>query len=145
MKNRPGNKKGFIPEKAKPFQFKPGVSGNPSGRPKNPIPKALRDMSEKGVQEIISAVCSGNLDQLQEIIESPKTPALQVGYAKALVRAIKEGNVEIIERLLERVIGKVPDYLNLTSKNLNLNVPVAQVSVSKEEIRAEMKRLMEDV
>jgi len=122
-------------------QFKPGVSGNPSGRPKNPIPKALRDMSEKGVQEVIAAVCAGNLDQLQEIIESPETPALQVGYAKALVRAIKEGDVEIIERLLQRVIGKVPDYLNVQSTNLNANLNAV---VPEEKVRAAMKKLQEE-
>ena len=116
----------------KRFQFKPGQSGNPDGGKKHdPIKKVLKNLTIETYREVIEAVLTGNLENLKEMIENPKTSVLQVGIAKAIVRAVKEGDYEIIERIAERIVGKIPDELNLhsTNKNFNANakVPVARV------------------
>ncbi len=107
----------------KAYQFKKGVSGNPEGaRAHNPVTKALKNLTIETYREVIEAVCTGNLANLRVIIEDPNTSALQVGVAKAFVNAISSGDYAVIERIAERIVGKIPDELNVVSKNLNANV-----------------------
>lgn len=103
-------------------QFKPGKSGNPEGaRKHNPIAKALKNLTIQSYREVIEAVCTGNVAFLQDMVNDPKTSALQVGVAAAVIKAIKVGDYATIERIAERIVGKIPDELNLNSTNTNLN------------------------
>lgn len=128
------------PEK---YQFKPGKSGNPEGaRKHNPITRALKNLTIETYREVIEAVCSGNLDALKDMIRDPKTSALQVGVATAFVKAIKSGDYGVIERIAERIVGKIPDELNVNSKNLNANLNAA---IDPEKVKAALAKLESDV
>lgn len=103
-------------------QFKPGKSGNPEGaRKHNPIRKALKNLTVESYREVIEAVCTGNVAHLQDMVKDPKTSALQVGVAAAVIKAIQVGDYTTIERIAERIVGKIPDELNVKSSNTNLN------------------------
>lgn len=128
-----------LPEKMKAHQFKPGQSGNPKGRlPLNPIQKALRELTIKSYREVIEQVCTGNIDNLRAMIENPKTSALQVGVAKAFVKAINDGDYGVIERIAERIVGKIPDELNVNSKNMNANL---NASIDPVKLKAALAKL----
>lgn len=106
----------------KVHQFKPGQSGNPEGgRAHNPIRRALRNLTVESYREVINLVCTGNPDALRELIEDPKTSALQVGVGIAFLKAMKAGDYATIERIVERIVGKIPDELNVNSNNRNVN------------------------
>lgn len=127
----------------KKHQFKKGQSGNPEGaRKHNPITKALKNLTVESYREIIEAVCTGNLAQLKVIIEDEKTSALQVGIAKAFVNAIQKGDYIVIERIAERIVGKIPDELNVVSKNLNASV---EAKIDPAKLKAAMAKLEIDV
>lgn len=107
----------------KPHQFKPGQSGNPEGsRRHNPIKKALAKLTVDTYREVIEMVLTGNIDNLRAMIKDEKTSAIQVGIATAFVKAIESGDYGVIERIAERIVGKIPDELNVNSKNLNVGV-----------------------
>ncbi len=136
-------KKRTLPVKAEPYKFKPGVSGNPNGRPPlNPIQRALKELTVETYRKVIEAVCTGNIDNLKEMVENPKTSALQVGVATAFMKALKAGDYATIERIAERIVGKIPDELNVTSKNLNANLNTA---IDKEKMKAALAQLEKDV
>lgn len=121
-----------LTEKMKANKWKPGQSGNPNGRPKlNPIQRALKELTVQTYREVIEAVLSGNLDNLQAMAENPKTSALQVGIAKAFANAIKAGDYAVIERIAERIVGKIPDELNVNALNTNLHG-----TIDKEKLKA---------
>ncbi len=104
------------------YRFKKGVSGNPKGRP--PITaefRALRELTLESYRGVIEKVLSGNPRALEIMIADPATPAIQVGIAQAVVNAIKEGDYSVIERIAERIIGKIPDELNVKAQTLNAN------------------------
>lgn len=123
--------------------FKPGQSGNPEGaRKHNPIAKALKNLTVESYREIIKAVCTGNVAHLQKMAEDPKMSALQVGVATALGKAIKNGDVEVIERLVSRIVGKIPDELNVNATNVNLN---AEIDVPPEKVKAAIAKVMGDI
>lgn len=130
-------------------KFKKGQSGNPAGRPKgshNIIRQALRELTVESYREVIETVLKGNRAALQDIIDHPDTSVLQVGVAKAFMKAMKAGDYAVIERIAERIVGKIPDEINVVSKNLNANVSLpTESAVTKEEIEKAYRDLDKEV
>lgn len=135
-----------MPRKPPPkqYQFKPGVSGNPEGariRKPDPIGKALKNLTIESFRKVVEAVCTGNIDNLKAMVADPNNSALQVGVARAFLKALKNGDYGTIERIAERIIGKIPDELNVNSHvNANLNV-----EIKKEKVRAIIAELESEV
>ncbi len=124
-------------------RFKKGVSGNPDGaRKHNPAIRALKQLTLDTYREVIELVLTGNLTDLKAMAENPKTPAIQVGIASALMKAIKDGDHGVIERLAERIVGKIPDEVNVTSKNLNANL---NAPIDREMLKAALAKLESEV
>lgn len=132
-----------LPKAAEPYMFKKGKSGNPEGaRAHNPITKALKNLTIETYREVIEAVCTGNVANLKRMVEDPRTPALQVGVATAFMKAIKSGDYAVIERIAERIVGKIPDELKVTSQNVNANL---NASIDKQKLKAALEQLEKDV
>lgn len=124
-------------------QFKPGQSGNPKGRPPlSPIQRALKNLTIESYREVIEAVCTGNIDNLKQMVEDPKTSALQVGVARAFMKAIQAGDYAVIERIAERIVGKIPDELKVSSSNINANL---NATIDKQKLKAALEQLEKDV
>lgn len=122
------------------FMWKPGQSGNPAGRPPNPIPRALKELTVESYRKVIEAVCTGNLDNLRMMIDDPGTSALQVGIATSVLNAVVAGDYSVIERIAERIIGKIPEELKVSSINANVNAVV-----DREKLRAIIDVLQNDI
>lgn len=127
----------------KPHQFKPGQTGNPDGgRRHDPIKRALKNITQKSLRRVLKAILKGNLANLEAIAEDPKSSVLEVGVASAAARAVREGDYGIIERLIERIVGKIPDEVNLNSRNLNIS---AKAKLTKEEAKRYILELESEV
>lgn len=88
--------------------FKPGQSGNPSGRPPAPADiKEVRNLNKFEVERIISKVLHCTQAELKLILEDEETPALELAVCRVLVMAIKEGDYRRLELLLARAVGPV--------------------------------------
>lgn len=137
-------KKRTLPKAAEPYKFKPGVSGNPKGRIPNPIPKALRELTIDSYRNVIEAVCTGNMDHVKSMLTDPKVSALQAGVASAVLTAIRNGDYSVIERIAERIVGKIPEVLRVdsTSQNMNLNL---NAGVSEDKLRLALAKFREEI
>lgn len=127
------------PEKTR---WKKGQSGNPEGaRKHHPALKALKNLTLDTYRDVIEAVCSGNISLLATMAkgDDPKMSALQVGVARAFYAAIQKGDYEVIERIAQRIVGKIPDELNVVSKNLNANVETKPID--RKEVRDVIAKL----
>lgn len=133
-----GNKK-----PPKHAQFKKGQSGNPEGgRRHNPIRQALGQLTVKTYREVIELVLTGNVSDLTAMILDPKTPAIQVGVATAFKMAIQTGDYGVIERIAERIVGKIPDELNVSSLNFNANL---HANIDNDKVKAALALLEKEI
>lgn len=100
--------------KGKPFV--PGVSGNPNGRPKTPddLKEALK-MTRVEFQQLLVKYLAYDLYQLAEKQKDPRTTALDRIVISVITNAIKKGDQQRLDFLMNRIIGKVRDEIDHTS------------------------------
>lgn len=121
-------------------RFKPGQVANPLGaNAHNPLLKALRKLTVKTFQEVVELTLTSNLEGLQKIAKDPKSTSLQVGVATSMLRAIKNGDYSVIERIAERIIGKLPDRVIVDS------LGQVNLKIEKDQIKEAVKALEDDV
>lgn len=99
------------PDSIVPFQFKPGQSGNPNGRPKK-----LPDI-DKLMMEALG-------DQGEEAL----------AIIQALIIKAKKGDVRAAEVLLDRAFGKAKQEMN-ADINHNFQRMIVHVINSREELQ----------
>lgn len=111
------SKRGKHPaSKANLQMWKPGQSGNPEGgRAHDPTTKIMRKLTTEYFKDCIDAAVNGNLSDLVKIAEDPNTPVIKVGIAKCLADAVTKGNWDLLEKIIARLVGKVPDQVDVTS------------------------------
>ncbi len=63
-------------------------------------------MTHDELEEIFSAIAWGSVDDVKRITKSKTHTALQVGLAKALLRASSLGDVRALDLILNRMVGK---------------------------------------
>jgi hypothetical protein len=90
----------------KPWQ--PGQSGNPGGRPKLPeVLRGIASLSQSEVCKLVSKYARMTRDELQQAIQAPSTPVLEMAIASIFAQSIKQGDYTRLSFLLDRAIGKV--------------------------------------
>lgn len=95
----------------KPHQFKPGVSGNPGGKPKAKI-------TINTIREIIERLSLLSRDELEKVIASGDTPVIELQLAAVMNKALKTGDYTGLAFILDRAVGKVTEV----RENLNHDV-----------------------
>lgn len=124
--------KGQVPKHA----FKKGQSGNPSGRPKLPADILEgRKLNQIEVARILNRFSNYTLIQLKEILESPESTTLELAIGKIMAEGIKTGDQSRINFILDRMIGKVPDKIELSGEVKN------EITVKKESVEDRIKQL----
>jgi hypothetical protein len=88
-------------------QFKKGNNANPRGAgAHDPIKRELKRITNAVYTEIIECALKENIVGLEKIAKDPATPAMQVGIARALGRAISKGDWSILNSIVERLVGR---------------------------------------
>lgn len=100
-------------EHLKPYQFKPGQSGNPAGRPPE-APAALKNYTKKEIAEVLCRMMKMTVDELVRFSKHPEATALEVIISSVIRECMKKGDFWALDKMLERVIGKVPLKQELT-------------------------------
>ncbi len=121
---------------------KKGEKGhNPIGaRAHNPALRALKKLTIETYREVIELALTSNRQALYELAEHPDTPAVQVGVARAMMKAIDHGDFSLVEQLAIRIVGKVPEVVNINSNNqTSLDV------VDRTRMRVAMKEIESEV
>lgn len=89
--------------------YKPGQSGNPSGKPAGLLTKDQ-------VSSVMGKFSHSTREQLQAVITNPKSTMLEIMVASVMARAAKDGDPNRMEFLLQRTIGKVQDLSQIELK-----------------------------
>jgi len=97
--------------------FKPGQSGNPSGRPK--MPKELKEaktLNQIQVAQLLNKFTHMTAKQLEERFNDPNATTMELMICKIVHQAIKTGDQARMNFLLDRMVGKVADNVNFEGK-----------------------------
>ena len=97
-------------ERLKPHQFKPGQSGNPSGKP--PLPPAMiqaRKHNQKKVAELLNSLVNMTDAELEKAAGSD-SPQLEQMVGAAFKKA-KQGEYSALNFILDRLIGRVTEKI----------------------------------
>lgn len=94
----------------KPYQFKVGQVANPTGRPKLTDSELLMRENFKKSFEMLG---TKTMEEIRNIAEDPKQPAVYAMQAKALYWFYKNGNPAIYREILDRTIGPLPRQVDL--------------------------------
>lgn len=116
-----------LPPQFEARKFKKGQSGNPNGRPKiDPHIKAMRQLTAEEFAEIANLIIKGSIAELRAIAKDEKQSALRVMIAAVAVKTIQKGDMVALDVLLNRMVGKVKEQLQLTTEgtvSVNLTMP----------------------
>lgn len=102
-----------------PHQFKKGKSGNPlGGKLHDPEIKILKRLSKEELKEVGNLVLQNDMKALQAI-GKPDSGAsvLKMMVAAVAVRVVQKGDMQALDILLNRLIGKVKDEVEHTGPN----------------------------
>jgi len=94
-------------EHLEPYEFKPGQSGNPNGRPLkiHTILKAS-GYTLDDIREAFKDIGWHDADKAQEIIDNEKSPLILKVVARAFLKGAEKGDFRYISEILQHVIGK---------------------------------------
>lgn len=126
-------------------KYKKGQSGNPNGRPKKTITQILELFSEQGhklptaaeIRDTYLFIAIMSEEELKSIVQNKEQPMLMRICAQNILS--KKG-FEIIERMLDRAIGKAVQKTELSGnegKPIEVNYDLSKLTVD------ELKQLRE--
>jgi hypothetical protein len=91
-------------------KFKPGVSGNPKGRPPEPAElRAIKNLTKAQLLEVLGMVTTMTLGQLEELANSKEATVLQSMVCGLAIQVMKKGDAHAFDVLMNRALGKVSD------------------------------------
>jgi hypothetical protein len=113
--------------------FDKGQSGNPNGRPRKLISETINELKAEGVVETstteIKAVylmlINLTIPELEQRVKDGKQSALVRIVGKAI---LSNKGYEIIEKMLDRAIGKAENKIDHTTKGESLNIPILNIN-----------------
>ena len=95
--------------------FKPGQSGNPSGRPGLPAEvKEAKKLNRVEVEAAIAKYVRATKQEIEAVHMNPLSTAADQVICSVLLKAIEHGDEKRLDFILNRTIGKVPDKLDAT-------------------------------
>lgn len=110
-------------------RIKKGEVRNPLGaRAHDPFKRRLKHLTTEELRDVACLVINGNIEELKAIAKDPATSALKVWLCSVALKGIARGDVHSLDKLLERLIGKVPQAVNVGDPNGN-PLPPAEVHV----------------
>lgn len=125
----------------KPFHFKPGQSGNPEGGKKhNPGLRKLKKLQTESYVDLIELVAFKSKADVMEVAKDAAEENLLGTIAQIWMIARARGDYDTIEKILSRVLGKVPDKIDINSKNLTVTG-----EIDKEKLKAALAKLEDEV
>lgn len=98
-------------EKKGPHRFKKGQSGNPKGRPQDPPELHLiNQLTKREFSLLLNKILQCPPEKLKDF----KGNVLELWLAAGATKAIQTGDYSRLEFLINRLIGKVPDKLEVS-------------------------------
>lgn len=116
----------------KEHQFKKGVSGNPAGRPKDKLGEAMRMLTAESFAEMANIIIKGQISDLQDVMKNTKHSVIQKVIASTVIKMMQKGDIHALDTLLNRLVGKVKERVEVTGADGGPQVIVTLPSNGRE-------------
>lgn len=123
-------------------RFQKGKSGNPLGAAAhNKEHKALRRLATNEITELGTLLLDGNVTAIVEAVKDPESSALKVWMGKIIAKGIEKGDPQSLSIILDRVVGKVKERVELSGDEQN--PLVIHGKLTEEDADMKIKALLE--
>lgn len=96
-------------------KVKKGQVLNPEGgRSHDPQIRAIKRLTQQELAEVGALVVKGSIAELQKISKDPNASALKCMIAAVAHRTITRGDPTALDKLLDRLVGKVKEQIEVT-------------------------------
>lgn len=120
----------IIAEKSVKKRGRPFEKGNDGGPGRPPTPaavKRMRKFTQMQLDDVGAVILEGNRAELKRIVADKDSSVLKVWVAKIALRALYTGDMELLNAVLDRFVGKVKDRMEVTgvtaATQVNVNIP----------------------
>lgn len=128
--------------------FKPGVSGNPNGRPRVPVEiKESRLLTHYKFEQLCNKFLEMNFNELEPLSKSKDIPMIELMIISCIVKGIKEGSTKHLDFLLNRLIGSVVREIKIKvpDRDPSLNeIPIPMTTDEKLQMIEKFRLRIED-
>lgn len=111
MANKPSNHKNLKP-------FKKGQSGNLKGRPPDALNRVMKKLTKEELEDVATFIIKGDCEELEKVLNDKKTSVIKSMFASCVNKVIKTGDMDAMEKVLNRLIGKVKDQIDVTGNGV---------------------------
>lgn len=98
--------------------FKKGQSGNPGGMTKEQA--KARHLTKETLKDLLNTLAGATMDDLRMIMDKRDTTALTRMIISGILSADASGDWRQIELVLQRLVGKVKDEVDVNVKPLTI-------------------------
>ena len=110
--------------------FKPGISGNPNGRPKlDQDTKTLRKIASDHLIRALAEFALGKKKDLDELVNDEELSMMEIMLLNLMLKNSKQPRLDIINFLFDRLVGRVPNMSDEDQKKLNSDPALVQSKV----------------
>lgn len=107
-----------MPRKLNPQNLRPpfpkGVSGNPQGgKLHDPVKRAIKRLTTKELKDLAGLLLDGDTKGLRDVAKDKRSSVIKVMLASVAQKIIDKGDMQALNILLDRLIGKVPQPMRL--------------------------------
>jgi len=115
---------------------KKGEVRNPEGsRSHNPIIKAFNKLHQEHFRSALSEALLSDPEELDKLAARvPGNPSIKRLIARALRNAIRNGEYGLLDRMADRLFGKVADVLNVNEQPKKVSVDKAELAKAVDEL-----------
>ena len=123
--------------------IKKGERLNPNGRPRMPeYMKAAKKLNKIKFEEILNKYINCTIDDLQMHLKDKNTPALDLIVIKVLLEGIKRGDEKRLGFVLDRLIGKVKDSIEITADiNMDEEKTLEEISERRKQLEKRLREI----
>ena len=101
------------------------------GNAHNPEVRMVRKLTNEQVIELSTIILEGNPQKLRDVMNDKSSTVLQVAIASALNKAIIRGDMAAVNALLDRILGKVKDRVDI-SGDVGIKVSITDYTSKKD-------------